>query len=107
MPNIFELSTVVLESVRQKPTNIIVDILLAILIVCGFWGIYIALFLVAVWSGLLDDPADADPEIGYDAQRAERPFEELYAQWIDMQRLRVWGVRDYRRFPISYGSMSL
>ena len=126
MPEFLEMSATALKPLRQTPTAIFVDIIVVIGIFWISWAIYIGLFLIAVRSGLLKDPADADIEavsphpnpdiemgldpyimknyiktVGvYDPDRSKKSFKELLAQWGKMQRLRVYG------YATGYGTMS-
>ena len=120
------MSAAALKPIRQIPSAIIIDILVVIGIFWISWAIYIGLFLIAVRSGLLKDPADADTEtesphtnpdiemgldpdivtnyiktVGvYDPNRSKKSFKELLAHWDKMQRLRVYG------YATGYGTMS-
>ena len=126
MPGFLEISATVLKPIRQTPTAIIIDILVVIGIFWISWAIYIGLFLIAVRSGLLKDPADIDIEtesshtnpdiemgldpyimtnyvktVGvYDPYRSKKSFKELLAHWDKMQRLRVYG------YATGYGTMN-
>lgn len=87
---LLEASSVVFDNMSQRPLTVGQALLITFGLFILAWSIYIGFFLLAVYIGILDDPAETDVERGHDPYALTPQFVRMYEEWITALRARVW-----------------
>jgi len=88
---LLEASSVVLHSMYQHPLTVGQALLITFGLFVLAWTIYISFFLLAVRTGILDEPSETDLERGHDPYALSPQFIRTYEQWITMMKFINYG----------------